>query len=95
MQYARNKKLKDVTILTDSNLVYQQITGGYRVKGNNLRKLLEEVDKLIDEISKVNFDYVPREYTHEADVLARDASEKGIEKEVEKKYPFLTYKKSV
>lgn len=93
MQTAMSLRYKEIIILTDSNTVFNQITGGFQIKGANLRTLFQKVEVLKKSFKKFDIDFVPKEYTHEADLFAREASESGAEKEVEKKYPFLTYKK--
>lgn len=93
LKLAKLRGFDDVTILTDSNLVYSQIKGDYKVKEKSLRPYFDQVMTAKLGVKKITFDFVPREYTHEADELARGASEQGIEKEVEKKYPFLTHQK--
>lgn len=90
LEYAKENNFSDVVVLTDSNLVFNQVNGNYKVKVPNLRILLNKVSALINEFKSFVIDYVPREYSHEADELARIASERGVNKMTEKKYPFLT-----
>ncbi len=93
LEYAKGHGMKEITVLSDSNLVINQITGEYRAKEQSLAALLSIVEGLEKKIGTIFFDQVPREYTHEADVLAEAAAQQGVRTEVEKKYPFLTYKK--
>lgn len=82
-------KATEVIVLSDSNLVINQLKGEWQIKAKDLNQYIDEVKGLAKSIKKVTYDYVPREYTHEADALARSASEQGVEKETESKYPFL------
>ncbi len=86
---AKDLKASHAVVLSDSNLVINQLKGEWKMKAKDLKPYNEEVLRIAKFFKKVEFDYVPREYTHEADALAREASELGVEKETEKKYPFL------
>lgn len=84
--------LDNVVILSDSNLIVSQIQGTFRIKNANLKTFAMTLKKRFKELStekNIKIDYVPREYTFEADALARQASVESSEQETETKYPFL------
>ena len=51
-----------------------QITGKYRIKSDELRKLKEEADSLAKKFREVKFRWVGREENFMADALAKAAS---------------------
>jgi len=63
-----------VTIQTDSELLYRQMTGGYRVKSELLRPLWSEAQRLLRSLPNVKLAHVTREHNRQADRLARSAS---------------------
>ncbi|MEO0078832.1 MAG: ribonuclease HI family protein [candidate division WOR-3 bacterium] len=69
-------KLPDgpVVIRTDSELLYRQITGRYRVRHPGIRPLYETAQKLMNNRSEIIIELVPREANRATDRLARAAS---------------------
>lgn len=58
----------------DSQLVTEQITGGYRVKQEHLQILNTELKKLINDLKiKIFFHHIPREENKLADALVNEA----------------------
>lgn len=87
------ESVEEILVLSDSNLIVSQVKGDYAVKAAGLRPYWQKVKDLIAQFPErtvVTIDQVPREYTHEADALARAEADKGREKEIENKYPFLS-----
>ena len=64
---------EDIKVRTDSELVFFQLKGEYKVKHENMIPLYEEALKLIKSFKKVEFKVVPREENAEADQLATAA----------------------
>jgi len=61
---------KSVSIYSDSELVVNQINGTYQVRNQRLKKLYDEVMKLIDQSGhNINLKIIPRDYNREADRL--------------------------
>lgn len=60
----------EVHIKTDSELLYKQITGGYRVRDRKLLELYMKAVKVIGEFPKVKIEKIPRK-ENKADKLAR------------------------
>ncbi len=67
-----------VVIQTDSELVYYQLKGDYRVRNPELKKLHTWVSNLLQRMPQVQIKLVPREENKYTDKLAKTASEKGI-----------------
>ncbi len=65
-----------VFINTDSELMYFQLTGSYKVKNEALLSLVEQVRQLSKKIKTVEIKCVPREQNKDADRLAKQAIEK-------------------
>ncbi|KKR70770.1 MAG: Ribonuclease HI [Candidatus Woesebacteria bacterium GW2011_GWA2_40_7b] len=62
-----------IIFLMDSELVVRQLTGLYKVKDENLKKLFTEVKKLTTEISSdIIFKNIPREQNKPADLLVNE-----------------------
>ena len=62
-----SKQVK-IDFFLDSNLVYSQITGLFKIKNSKLRDLLFEVRQMESEIDMlINYSYIPREKNKEAD----------------------------
>jgi len=67
-----------VKIMTDSELVAGQITGGFRVKSKALRPLLEKIQQLLAGFSRVEVEHIPREKNIACDALANRAIDEGL-----------------
>ncbi len=63
-----------IVVQTDSELVYQQMTGTYKVKNQELKQLHARAQKLLARLPDARLKLVPRELNKEADKLARAAS---------------------
>ena len=70
LQEALKLKAEEVLVRTDSQLMYEQIIGNYKVKHENIKPLFEEVKNLVTGFKQVEFKHVPREQNKEADKLA-------------------------
>jgi ribonuclease HI len=60
-------------IHTDSQLLQQQIQGGYRVRSRNLLPLYKEARRLLSRLEDYDILHVPRQHNKEADRLANEA----------------------
>jgi len=67
-------KTKDLTleINVDSELIYKQVAGEYKVKDVDLQPLFIEIWNLKQDFKEVNFNLVPREKNKEADRLVNE-----------------------
>ena len=67
----------DILVRTDSKLLHGQMSEGWKVKGGGYVQKLKEARDLLKEFSSVRFEWIPREYNEEADLLSRVAYEKN------------------
>lgn len=70
LQLSVENKIHTLTLNSDSELLIKQLSGVYKVKSANIRKLYEECKNGENKISQVNFQHVRREYNKRADELA-------------------------
>ena len=70
LQEALVRKEYEVKVFTDSELMYKQVSGEYKVKNENLRFLYEQVKHLAAGFKRVEIEKVPREQNKDADRLA-------------------------
>lgn len=65
-----------VVIKTDSELVYRQLKGEYRVRDENLKTLYRQAVGLLNTLPEVRIIFVPRDENKTTDKLAKSASVK-------------------
>lgn len=83
LEYALARKVKNVTLFSDSELVVRQLNGKYLVKNKTLKILVSQVViKLIAQFTKVEVIHVLREENKLANKLATQAT-KRVEKRSE------------
>lgn len=70
LQEALVLKAARVNISTDSELMFHQLTGSYKVKDQKLKFLYDQVQQLKRGFANVELVHVPREKNKEADKLA-------------------------
>ncbi len=75
LQEALIMRVRKVTVLTDSELVVKQVSGEYRVKDENLKRLRKQVDHLSKGFDELNILFIRREENKDADRLANQAIE--------------------
>jgi len=73
LQEALINNFRDVTINTDSELMYKQLKGEYRVKDPNLKIYFDQIKHLIGGFSNINFVQIPRSKNKGADKLVNQA----------------------
>jgi len=66
--------VKDLVVHMDSELVYKQLKGEFRVKDKKMRQLFEQAIHLINGLDKIELKLIDRSLNKEADKLAN----KGI-----------------
>lgn len=62
-----------ILIQTDSELLYRQMIGEYRVKNQQLKLLKQQADRLLSALKDVHFRLIPRSENRAADRLANAA----------------------
>ncbi len=68
-------KTKVLKIRTDSELIVKQISGEYKVKNDQIKKLYDQAVSLIKQISSCKIEHVPRSQNDKADYLAKKATQ--------------------
>jgi ribonuclease HI len=63
----------EIVIRTDSELLFFQMTGRYRIKDPNLAALARAAKELVSRLGKVSLERIPRTDNREADKLANQA----------------------
>ncbi len=69
-------KADKIRIYTDSELLFKQSTGQYKIKNENLKLLFEEAKGLAEKFKAVEIKQIPREQNSAADQLASKALKK-------------------
>lgn len=77
LQWVKNTHPSRATIHMDSELVYKQIKGTYRVKNERMVVQLKRVKQLTAETGTIQFRLIPREQNKHANRLAQKASEQN------------------
>jgi ribonuclease HI len=80
LEHARQLGARRVTLLSDSELMVNQMTGRYKVKHEGLRPLYEQARDLCGEFASVTFRHVRREENGRADRLCNEALDGGAKK---------------
>ncbi|XP_057785414.1 uncharacterized protein LOC131002940 [Salvia miltiorrhiza] len=70
----RELRADNVVIKTDSQLVAQQLNGGYEIKEERMKQYFNKVQEIGMKFEKLEIQQVPREENQRADLLARMAS---------------------
>ena len=73
LQEALILKASEIKISTDSELLYHQIKGRYKIKNEKLKILFDQVQNLIRGFKRFDLECIPREKNQEADRLATQA----------------------
>ncbi len=79
LKEAHKRKLKEISVFSDSELLVRQIHGFYQVKNVILKKKHEEVMKILKSF-KYTISHVRREKNKVADQLANEAIDYALEK---------------
>lgn len=69
---------KNINFFLDSLLVVKQLRGEFRMKNEGLKPLQQQVFRLSNKFSSINYSYVPREQNKVADKLVNEAIDEGI-----------------
>ena len=73
LQEALILRADSLKIFTDSELMYKQVTGQYKVKHENIKSLFDQVQHLWKGFKHIELIHVLREKNKEADMLATTA----------------------
>ena len=70
---AKETAAKQITVLSDSELLVKQINGQYKVKSDQIRPLFQKALGLIGEFENCKIQHIPREKNKQADKLVNQA----------------------
>lgn len=71
----------EIEARADSKLVIEQLSGNFKIKNENLRKIFLEIQEILaDWNGKITYIHIPREQNKEADRLSNVAMDKWMEK---------------
>ena len=73
LEFVKESGVEDVRIFLDSELIYKQIKGQYRVRDKKLIPLWEKVMKILKGLDNYSITHIKRDKNKEADKLARMA----------------------
>ena len=73
LKEAKELKAEKLKIFTDSELMYHQIAGRYKINNPKLKSLFDEIQVLVKGFKSFNLSHVPREKNKDADRLATGA----------------------
>ena len=73
LESALERGVTDLEVISDSELLVNQMRGDYKVKNEKLRELVGEADALARRLSKVSYTAVRREHNELADTLVNEA----------------------
>lgn len=77
LEWAIRNHHKTVQIMSDSELMVNQLRGVYKVRNENLQPLFEKAQRLIGQLDWFEIKHVLREQNRDADRLANEAMDKG------------------
>lgn len=77
LEYALEHRLRNLLVLSDSELLVRQINGQYKVRSGDLRPLYDRVQSLLGRLEWFQIEHVRREQNREADRLANAAMDEG------------------
>jgi ribonuclease HI len=80
---ANNLGSTRVEIMSDSQLIVNQLTGDYKVKAKRMLALYKQVLKLMSTFQEIQIKWVPREKNREADRLTNKAYNKTLQENPE------------
>lgn len=67
----------EIILKADSKLAIEQLSGNYKIKNENLKKIYDEIQKILKKWGgKIEFIHIPREQNKEADRLSNVAMDK-------------------
>ena len=78
LRHASLMGIEDVTLISDSKLVVEQMKGSWRVKDYKLLSLHDEATELADSFKRFTIQWTPRANNAEADALVVAALTQGV-----------------
>lgn len=78
LEWAREHHVRQLRVISDSELMVKQMNGQYKVASPALRPLWHEAKKLASQFDRFEMRHTLRDGNQEADRLANDAMDKGM-----------------
>lgn len=66
-----------VDVRMDSKLVVEQMTGGWRIKHENMKRMAEQIRAVIDP-AQVRYQWIPRDQNGAADALVNESLDQAL-----------------
>ncbi|MFH8119466.1 MAG: ribonuclease HI family protein [Candidatus Aenigmatarchaeota archaeon] len=73
MEEAIRRNIEEVEILTDSQLLVNQVSGNWKIESETSRKFVPRIRKLKKNFKKFKLRWIPREENEKADMLSKKA----------------------
>ncbi|MGB9720817.1 MAG: ribonuclease HI family protein [bacterium] len=80
LKWLLNNQVFAAEIYLDSELVYRQLIGEYRIKTPHIHTLAQRVRHLLNQFQRIELKVVPRKENHLANKLAQRSSKIGLKK---------------
>jgi ribonuclease HI len=78
LRRAKAMGIKELEVLSDSELMVKQLSGDYAVKADHLRPLYEEARQLLRAFGDVTVRHIPREENAQADAMSNRAIDERL-----------------
>ena len=65
--------IKNLSVKGDSNLVIQHVTGKWKVRNENLKKIYKQIKEIDQKFKSISYEHVYRKFNKRADALANQA----------------------
>ncbi|HSS81581.1 MAG TPA: reverse transcriptase-like protein [Gaiellaceae bacterium] len=73
LEAALERGVDEVEVISDSELLVNQMRGEWKIKNDTLRELVDEANALADKLKRVTYTAVRREHNELADRLVNEA----------------------
>ena len=84
LKRSRDFSSSQITFYTDSELLFRQMQGRYKVRNAELKKYYQRAVKMFLAIPEAKLEFVPREENRNADLLANQAIRTHLKSQLEK-----------
>lgn len=74
LKWLVNKRADSAIIKMDSELIYNQIIGNYRVRSKGMLRLKRRIQEFLQRVNNISFELIPRRENRFANHLAQKAS---------------------
>jgi ribonuclease HI len=78
LEYAHEQRVRDLKVVSDSELLVRQIRRAYKVKSQALKPLYDRAVEMIARLESFSIVHVPRERNREADRLVNETLDAAV-----------------